>query len=72
MDGKPHIGQMIKAELLRQGKTSLWFAEQLGCTYMNVYKIYNRSWITTDQLFTISHILEHDFFADLSQFCKSI
>ncbi|MCQ2369989.1 MAG: hypothetical protein MJ007_05890 [Paludibacteraceae bacterium] len=62
-----HIGQMVKAELHRQGKTTLWLAGQCGCTPMNIYKIYRRSWISTDMLYKLSSVLNHNFFQDLSQ-----
>ena len=64
---KIHAGSLIKAELKRQRKTTVWLAEQLGCTRMNVYKVYRRSWISTDLLIRISIILHVDFFALISE-----
>ena len=31
------IGERIKQELKKQGKTSVWLAEQLGCHRTNIY-----------------------------------
>lgn len=39
------IGELIKRELKKQGKTSVWLAGELGCHRTNVYKIYDRSTI---------------------------
>ncbi|MCQ2369764.1 MAG: XRE family transcriptional regulator [Paludibacteraceae bacterium] len=67
MDKPIHIGRLIKNELHKQGKTTIWLAEQCGCTRINLYKIYKRAWISTDMLYTISTVLKHNFFLDLSQ-----
>lgn len=56
------IGERIKEELKRQGKTSVWLAEQLGCHRTNIYKVYGRSSIDTAMLFHISVLLNVDFF----------
>ena len=61
-----HIGEAIKEELERQGKTVVWFAEQLPCHRTNVYRIFERVSIDTHVLMRISEILEHDFFAEYS------
>lgn len=62
-----HIGEAIKKELERQGKTITWLAEQLPCHRTNVYRIFDKASIDTRVLLHISRILEHDFFADLTQ-----
>lgn len=61
-----HIGKLIKAELRRQGRSITWLAEEVHCTRENLYKIFRRSWISTDMLFKISIVLKHDFFKDCS------
>lgn len=33
------IGELIKRELKKQGKTSVWLAGELGCHRTNVYKM---------------------------------
>ena len=57
-----HIGQEIRKELGRQGKTSVWLAHELGCHRTNIYKIYEKSTIDTSVLVRISRILNYDFF----------
>lgn len=61
-----HIGQCIKAELSRQGRTITWLAGEVHCTRENLYKIFRKPWINTDMLFKISRALNHDFFKDCS------
>lgn len=56
------IGKLIKEELQRQGKTSVWLANELGCHRTNIYKVYDRTTIDTGMLFHISKILKVDFF----------
>ena len=56
------IGERIKQELKRQGKTSVWLAQQLGCHRTNIYKVYAKSTIDTGMLLHISRILRYDFF----------
>lgn len=55
------IGKLIKEELQRQGKTSVWLANELGCHRTNIYKVYDRTTIDTGMLFHISKILKVDF-----------
>lgn len=55
------IGERIKQELKKQGKTSVWLAEQLGCHRTNIYKVYERATIDTGLLFHISKLLSFDF-----------
>ena len=52
----------LKEELQRQGKTSVWLANELGCHRTNIYKVYDRTTIDTGMLFHISKILKVDFF----------
>ena len=63
-----HVGKMIKAEFDKHPKshTVVWFAEQLSCGRNNIYDIFSRKAIDTDLLVRISHILQHDFFLDIS------
>lgn len=56
------IGKLIKEELQRQGKTSVWLANELGCHRTNIYKVYERATIDTGLLFHISKLLSFDFF----------
>ena len=62
----PHIGELIKEVVTQKGIKTSWIAEQLGCHRNNIYLIFARSWIDTETLMKLSRILNHDFFADLS------
>ena len=62
-----HVGEAIKKELERQGKTITWLAEQLPCHRTNVYRIFEKPSIDTRILLHISRILEYNFFADLTK-----
>lgn len=64
------IGELIKRELKKQGKTSVWLAEGLGCHRTNVYKINDRSTIDSGMLFHISQLLKVDFFKIYSDALK--
>ena len=57
-----HIGSCIKEQLLMQGKTTVWLADQLGCHRTNLYNIYEKSTIDTGVLMRISRILNYNFF----------
>lgn len=63
-----HVGQLIKSVFDKQPKTHTiqWFANQLNCRRGNIYDIFKRPTIDTQLLARISAILNHDFFADLS------
>ena len=63
-----NIGDEIRKLLREQGRSVTWFADQLCCTRMNVYKIFQRESIETSWLFRISKVLEHDLFNDLSKY----
>ena len=61
-----HIGRLIKNRIAEKNMTIVAFAEQLHCTRVNVYKIFNKNSIDTDMLVRISLILEYDFFQHYS------
>lgn len=63
-----HIGSMIRAELDRHPKqhTVSWFAAQLHTNRRNAYDIFSRADLDTALLRRICHVLNHDFFADIS------
>lgn len=46
-----HLGQCLKAELARQGRTATWLAKQVHCTPENIYKAYRSQWISMPLLF---------------------
>lgn len=60
------IGKRIKQVVSEKGLSASWLAEQIPCERSNVYSIFRRESINIDLLQTISTILEHDFFAELS------
>ncbi len=62
-----HLGKMVKAELVRQGRTAVWLAKQVNCTPENLYKVFRAQWPTMPLLFKISRALGHDFFKDCSE-----
>ena len=63
-----NIGSLIKAKLREKQISVVWLAEQLGCSRTNIYKIFGKSSINTDELYKISEILGFDFFKYYS--CK--
>lgn len=67
MKEEPHIGNLIKAELARQGRSITWLANQMNCSRQNAYKIFRRKWIYTDLLLKICGILDYDFFKCFSE-----
>jgi len=56
------IGLLIRKKLKERGKTVVWFSKELACSRTNVYKIFEKSAIATDDLFRISKILDYNFF----------
>lgn len=69
MDSAMHIGAYIK-EVFDQGPkiwTVTWFAQQLNCDRRNIYNIFARQSIDTELLVRISKILNHNFFAKISE-----
>lgn len=60
--GKIEIGLEIKGRLMDSGHSVVWFAEQLGCSRTNIYKIFAKKSISTEELFKISEVLGYDFF----------
>lgn len=63
-----HLGQCVKEELFRQGRTITWLASEVHCTRENLYKIFRKPWMNTDMLFKICRALDHDFFKDCSAY----
>ncbi len=57
-----HIGKLIKAEVVRQGRSSAWLAKNVHCSVENIYKIYHQQWIMMPLLMKISFALNFDFF----------
>lgn len=58
---KINIGSEIKNRLKTSKRSVVWLAEQLECSRTNVYKIFEKQTISTEELFRISEILGCDF-----------
>ena len=58
----PHIGNLIKEELKRQGRTVTWLASELHYSRQHMYYILGQGFIYTDLLLKISEIINTDFF----------
>lgn len=57
-----NIGQEIKGELERQGRSVAWLSRQLGTSRMTCYRIFDSFSIDTQLLRRISILLGRDFF----------
>ena len=57
-----HIGNAIYNELKRQGRTVVWFANELHLDRSTVYNIFERESVDTNLLARISIALKHNFF----------
>jgi hypothetical protein len=58
-----HIGKEIEKVYENSGMKLSEFAKRISTSTRNVYSIFERPEIKTDQLFKISQVLNHDFFA---------
>ena len=61
-----HIGNLIRDELRRQGRTNQWLADQLGIDRSTLQRLFNKPSIDTQQLFRISKTLGKDLFMHYS------
>ena len=59
-----HIGELILAEMKRQGRTVNWLASQIYCEKSNIYKLFHRKSVDLEQLMHISEVLQHNFLRD--------
>ena len=55
------IGSAIQEKLKESKLSVVWFAEQIGCSRTNVYKMFGKQSINTDDLMRISEVLCFDF-----------
>lgn len=62
-----HIGNLIRDELRRQGRTNQWLADQLNIDRRTLQRLYNKPSIDTQQLLRISKVLDTDFFKCYSE-----
>ena len=63
-----HLGKLIKAELMRQGRSITWLAAQINCSRENLYQLFRNPWIHTETLFKIGQALDYDFFRQCSEY----
>ncbi len=62
-----HIGNMIRQELKRQGRTVTWFAAAIHSDRSNTYKMLKKPSIDLALLIKISELLGHDFLRECSE-----
>ena len=67
MKGDIAIGQIIRDELRRQGKSNRWLAERINVNPRTVNKIFLKNTIDTQQLLLISRVLGVNFFLIYSE-----
>ena len=60
---KLHIGNVIRDELRRQGRSASWLARALFCDRSNIYKLFKKNSLDTDLLLRISETMQTNFFA---------
>ena len=70
MAEKVNIGQTIREEMDRTGRTVTWLSKQLGTNRMACYRIFNSFSIDTQMLLRISVLLGRDFFTLYSEALK--
>ncbi|GHT53879.1 hypothetical protein AGMMS49982_17660 [Bacteroidia bacterium] len=63
---KIHIGKLIRDRLKVDRRSAAWLADELHCNRSNIYRIIQTYHIDTEQLASISKILDYDFFAHYS------
>lgn len=57
-----HIGNILRERLKNDGKSVVWLARELGCHRTNVYNLFDKYSIDTQQLQRISIIMHYNFF----------
>ena len=57
-----HIGNILRERLKNDGKSVDWLARELGCHRTNVYNLFDKYSIDTQQLQRISIIMHYNFF----------
>ena len=67
MNKLPHIGELIRQELRRQGRSNVWLSQQIACNSRTISKIFKKHYIDTCQLWQISKALGYDFFKVYSE-----
>ena len=57
-----HIGQKIREELERQGRSKVWFANAINRSNSTCYYLFKSKTIDTELLTTICKVLNFNFF----------
>ena len=60
-----HIGEAIEQKLKEKNISKQEFADKLGIPQQNLHRIFKKSSIDTDKLYTICQILDYNFFDDV-------
>ena len=66
-----HIGNLIRDELRRQGRTNQWLADRIGITPRALQKLFNKPSVDTQQLLVVCRALGVDLFAVYSESLSS-
>ncbi|MDD6002888.1 MAG: hypothetical protein PUC50_11930 [Bacteroidales bacterium] len=72
MTDKFHLGHLVRNELIRQGRSVTWLAQQINCERTNCYYIFERNIIDICLLEKISRALSHNFFTDLADYMTTV
>ena len=62
MDGKIHIGKLIRERLSENGQSASWLARKVHCDCSNFNKILHKDHIDTKLLLHISEVMNINFF----------
>jgi hypothetical protein len=65
MDNNIHIGTLLKDYFKENNVSKAALSRALGVTPANFEVRLRQSWFRTDILLEISHLLQHNFFADI-------
>lgn len=57
-----HIGNILRERLKEDGRSVVWLARELGCHRTNVYNLFEKYSIDTQQLQRISVVMGFNFF----------
>jgi hypothetical protein len=67
MDEKIHVGELIRNQIEKEGRSVSWLSGKMSCDRTNIYKIYQRTSIDLVQLYRLCICLDYDFFAHYSE-----
>jgi hypothetical protein len=70
MDEKIHVGELIRNQIEKEGRSVSWSSEKMSCDRTNIYKIYQRTSRDLAQLYRLCICLDYDFFAHYSEMLR--